>query len=67
MCIFYSVPTKYIVSYYLYDFKELMLKLHFFMESLRIPEAVILGRVDNAMVNRKKPTIAVKKLHGKSN
>ena len=44
-----------------------MLKLHFFMESLRIPEAVILGRVDNAMVNRKKPTIAVKKLHGKLN
>jgi hypothetical protein len=44
-----------------------MLKLHFFMKSLRIPEAVILERIDNTMVNRKKPTIAVKKLHGKLN
>ena len=44
-----------------------MLKLHFFIKSLRIPEAVILGRIDNTMVNRKKTDNSVKRLHGKLN
>jgi hypothetical protein len=34
MCMSHSVPTKCIVSYYLYDFKEIRLKLHFFNKGL---------------------------------